>query len=249
MRTANLPQVRNTEYTAHMSPRKATKKPKVMPPPEPPVLDEPVPGPANRTKWYIALAGGGMFLLVFGALFAFSGDMPGWEQSAFRLINDMTTPSWVTNQLAKPFSNAVWGMVGLVVVLLAVPKFRFRAWQYAVAAGSAYALVAVLEQLVGRGRPADLPYHVVLRAMQDGPGFPSGHVAVITALGLTIWPLVTWPWRILIVVLVGAEAWSRVFLGVHAPLDVVGGIAVGMIVVGAIHLLPPQIKHFFRLSR
>ena len=235
-----------------MSPRTAPKKnqkPTPKPVVEPKSLVVPETDHPNYTKWYIALCGVGLLVLGMSALIAYPGAMPDWEQRAFSAVNGVNLPEWVTNQLAKPLSNAVWGMVGLVILLLAVRKFRFRAWQYGVAAGSAYVLAFVLEHLIGRGRPADLPYDVMLRAMQDGPGFPSGHVAVVTALGLTIWPFVTWPWRLLIIVLIMAEAWSRTFLGVHAPLDVVGGVAAGMVVVGAVHLLPPKFKRFFRLSR
>lgn len=182
-------------------------------------------------------------------MFALLGTIDGLEQKVFNAANHVSLPDWVTNQAAKPLSNAVWGMVALVLVLLAFPKYRLLAWQYAVAAGSAYVLVFILEHLVDRARPIGLAsYEVISRAMQGGPGFPSGHVAVLTAIGLTIWPLVSWPWRVFIVVLIGAEAWSRVFLGVHAPLDVVGGLAAGMIVVGLIHLTPEKIRRVFRVG-
>ena len=102
---------------------------------------------------------------------------------------------------------------------------------------------------ISTARPIALAgYDVVARAMQGGPGFPSGHVAVVTAIGLTVWPLVSWPWRVFILLLIGAEAWARVFLGVHAPLDIVGGIAVAMTVVGVIHLTPAKIRKFFKVS-
>lgn len=206
------------------------------------------PPSKSRRPWYIAMLVVGLLLLGGSAALAYPGTMTGWEQRVFAAVNNIAPPAWVAGQLAKPLSNAVWGMVGLVLILLAVPKFRLRAWQYAVAGGSGYAVAFVLEHIVGRGRPQALPYHVVLRASQSGYGFPSEHIAVVTGLGLTIWPYVAWPWRIFIIALIAAEAWSRVFLGVHAPLDVVGGFAVGMVVVAIIHLTPAKIRRFFKLS-
>lgn len=227
-----------------MSPRKKAPSAEPEPPAAPP------PAPVNpRRPWYIALLVVGVVLLGASTTLALTGALAGWEQRAFEVVNHVSLPSWVTDQLAKPVSNAVWGMVFLVVALVAVPKYRLLAWQYAVAAGSAYVAVFILEHLVDRARPAGLAgYEVLMRATQGGPGFPSGHVAVLTALGLTIWPFVSWPWRLLILVLVGAEAWSRVFLGVHAPLDIVGGAAVAMVVVAVIHLAPAKIRRPFRIS-
>lgn len=228
-----------------MNARKAPSK--AVPTPTQKTEESPIR--SNRQRWYIALLAVGVVLLGTSIMFALLGTIDGLEQKVFNAANHVSLPDWVTNQAAKPLSNAVWGMVALVLVLLAFPKYRLLAWQYAVAAGSAYVLVFILEHLVDRARPIGLAsYEVISRAMQGGPGFPSGHVAVLTAIGLTIWPLVSWPWRVFIVVLIGAEAWSRVFLGVHAPLDVVGGLAAGMIVVGLIHLTPEKIRRVFRVG-
>lgn len=208
------------------------------------------PRPSNgRYKWYIALGVAGLVLLTVCTVLALTGAAGDLERRVFQFVNHAHFPGWVAEQIAKPVSNAVWGMVFLVAALLVVPKFRLLAWQYAVAAGSAYTAAFIVEHLVGRARPVALEgYNAVMRAAQDGYGFPSGHVAVLTALTLTAWPYIVWPWRIVLLAFVGAEAWSRVFLGVHAPLDVAGGAAAAAVVVAIIHLLPAKIRRIFRLA-
>jgi len=185
-------------------------------------------------------------MLAVCCAFAFHRTMPGWEQHLFRAINGRHLPAIYT-QLAKQLSNAVWGLVAVVGVALLVPSLRWRAWQYAAAVGGAFVGEYVLEHLINRARPTILLHDTVLRAQQGGPGFPSGHETALAALTLTMWFYVAWPWRIVLGSLLLAEAWARIFLGVHAPLDVVGGLAVGMAVVGALHLVPASWRKFFRL--
>ncbi len=204
------------------------------------------PEPAHRAC-YISLLVFGVVLLGASAWFAHTRTMPGWEQTLFYKVNDMHLPHIVTT-LAKQLSNAVWGLVGLIGLALLIPRFRLRAWQYAVAVGSAFVVEYGLEQIIDRPRPVGILHHLTLRAQQSGPGFPSGHETALAALVLTMWFFVAWPWRILLVLLLIAEGWARVFLGVHGPLDIVGGVAVSSIVVGVLHLAPVKWRRFFKLA-
>jgi len=235
--------------------RKAPIK-KVSPAPAPP--PSPVGKPskplieeialADHRVWYLSLVGVGVVILGASSFFAMHHTMPGWEQHMFRAVNSVHAPHWVSSQIAKPLSDAVWGLVAVMFGALLVPKFRYRAWQYVAAIGSGFVLEFLIEHLIDRGRPEALLSDAVLRAHQGGPGFPSGHVTVLTALILAIWFYVAWPWRILLGAFVIAEMWCRVFLGVHAPLDVVAGVGCGMIVVGALHLLPGSVRKLLRLA-
>ena len=88
----------------------------------------------------------------------------------------------------------------------------------------------LLNHLVGRDRPPAEDWS----GAAGGPAFPSGHTTTATVVAaLAAWALLErWPERrralvLGAVVVAGAVGWSRVWLGVHWPSDVVGGWLLG----------------------
>ncbi|HST26492.1 MAG TPA: phosphatase PAP2 family protein [Gaiellaceae bacterium] len=90
-----------------------------------------------------------------------------------------------------------------------------------------------IKAAVDRRRP-HLP-HPLVKLPTDG-SFPSGHASVAFAcavmLALTV-PRLAIP----VLVLAAAIAYSRLYLGVHYPLDVLGGAALGTVVAIALRRL------------
>lgn len=192
-----------------------------------------------------------MALLIFtiSTIIASKGTVTGWERSLFDAINGWQAPGFVTT-VAKIASDLVWVAVFVVALLFLFKKYFWAAWRVAVPAVATYVTVFIVEHVVGRARPeALLPTtDVVLRATQDGMGYPSGHMAVITAIVFTLWPFMSWPLRIAGIALMILVGWSRVYLGVHFPLDIIGGFAAGVGVVCVLHLLPSTLRKKLRLA-
>ena len=91
-------------------------------------------------------------------------------------------------------------------------------------------LAYVLRDAIGRDRPPVVyPEPEALVRVPHQPAFPSGHAATAFACATVI----AWAaprLRIPAFVLAAAIAWSRVYVGVHWPLDVLGGAALGVVV-------------------
>ncbi|MDJ0768231.1 MAG: phosphatase PAP2 family protein [Ilumatobacter sp.] len=155
------------------------------------------------------------------------GRVPPTEERLFRASNrapdGLELPAWLVMQS---------GSLASVLVVSAATRVlggRHRA-AIALSAGSAvWAGVKAVKPLAHRGRPADLLDGVVVRGQpQVGLGYPSGHAAVSTTLALTAMP--PGRGRRVALAIAGFTGLSRMYVGAHLPLDVVGGLAIGTLV-------------------
>jgi undecaprenyl-diphosphatase len=80
----------------------------------------------------------------------------------------------------------------------------------------------VLKAVIPRARPHLHPLIAVPRTHS----FPSGHATTSFACA-TVLALALPRWRVPLLLLAAAVAWSRVYVGVHYPLDVIAGAALG----------------------
>ncbi|HVD12284.1 MAG TPA: phosphatase PAP2 family protein [Gaiellaceae bacterium] len=123
-------------------------------------------------------------------------------------------------------------VIGAVLALL----WR-RPWFLAVlivADLAADGLSLALRQWIGRARPPSVyPEPAPLVHVPHSGAFPSGHASAAFACATVI----AWASRRLAApafVLAAAIAWSRVYVGVHWPLDVLGGAVLGVLVSTAL---------------
>jgi undecaprenyl-diphosphatase len=126
----------------------------------------------------------------------------------------------------------IWRRPRLLVLLLAADF---------AADGLSYAL----RQWIGRERPPLVyPEPKPLVHVPHSGSFPSGHASVAFACA-TVLAWASPPLRIAAFVLAAAIAWSRVYVGVHWPLDVLGGAILGVLVAIALLRLaasPPRLR-------
>jgi undecaprenyl-diphosphatase len=134
---------------------------------------------------------------------------------------------WIS---ASGGAGAVWVMLGTAGLLL--PRYRAAAWRVFLTVMLAYILVdSVVKPALARSRPSpqamspprDLP------PLPRSFSFPSGHATSTFGAAVAVsrmWPQTRVLWWTL-AVLVG---YSRIYLGHHYPLDVLGGALLGIAV-------------------
>ncbi len=148
------------------------------------------------------------------AVFLFVYRLPAW----------LSVPAYFVTLFGSSFAYAV------TLALLVWFKRTQTALAVFLAGGLAFSLAILAKTAINRGRPIDFIEAINSRELfVSGPGFPSGHTAMATALALTILPLLHRKYRWLAAVWIIGVAISRLYLGVHLPVDLVGGFALGVI--------------------
>ena len=182
--------------------------------------------------WLVA----GAVVLVLCALPVHADRVGALEADTFRLINDLPSLPFPVVWVPMQFGNL------LVVPAAVLAALAFRHWRLAVglalAGAGVYVLAKVVKLFVERGRPSDVLDDVVVRgAAPHGLGFVSGHIAVVTSLAMVAWPWLPRWGRWAVGAAVAAVFLTRMYVGAHQPLDMVGGAALGLAVGALVRLL------------
>jgi glycosyltransferase 2 family protein len=128
--------------------------------------------------------------------------------------------------------------VGVAAAVVAATRRFWLAANLAVTGIGVWLAARWIKDRVGRGRPVDLLPDVHLRGHHDtGLGFVSGHAAVAVAIATMIAPYLGRRARWIAVLLAFLVCVSRMYVGAHLPLDVVGGAALGWAAGSLVHLL------------
>jgi undecaprenyl-diphosphatase len=209
---------------------------------------QPRPQLDQANPYFIGLiVGFALFLITL--LIARTHQFSGLQLALFSAFNNLpdglTKPAlFVTEGL-----GAAYPIVLCVIIAAAYQRFRL-AWRFAVVGGGAIVGLEVGKLIAKEPRP-DVLLHHQLHLRADEPGltsYPSGHMAVATALALVFWVILPPKWRWLVPAWIAVMAASRLYLGVHTPNDLIGGFAIGLIVVCVVWLLPKSLAKPLKLD-
>jgi undecaprenyl-diphosphatase len=164
------------------------------------------------------------------------------DRELFLLLNaDKDAPAWVIDAGRFLAAHSHWLL--LLVLMLGLAVYRWRPLvRPTLAALLAMALGAVICEVIGqvwdRPRPFELGLGYLHLGHSGSPSFPSSHATAYAALAVSF--LLVAECRIvgwILVVLAGLVSVSRVVVGVHYPLDIAVGAALGGLAAVAAYAL------------
>jgi len=194
-----------------------------------------------RAAWIVLGVG---IVLFTGAALLVHGGAPGWDAQVFRVLNEV--PPGVADVLT-PLSR-LFLPLGIAVTVVAAAVFvvwrTHSLWPIAVcaaAAAVAWLLANIAKSVADRPRPYEVVSDAVLRQQPaHGTSFPSSHTAVTVAVVVSLCPYLPRKGAVAALVYAALVMWSRVYLGVHYPLDVIAGAGIGLAVGGVALLVNPR---------
>ena len=177
---------------------------------------------------------------------AIPAGVQAWNYSVYHILT--TAGPHGGSWWAAARALADWGVFPLAFMLVALFFFGDRvpdARLAAIGAGLAVLAALVVNQVLGHiwfePRPFLSAYHVPrLAPASHGNSFPSDHLAFAGAIVGALWMARRRQLAVVAAALAAGVGWARIVGGIHWPLDVMVGLAVGLISGAAVGTLLPR---------
>ena len=162
-----------------------------------------------------------------------NSSVSAWDHAAFGAVNNPTgkTLDKIMEDLSKYGREAVWIGVTALLFIFGKKDGRKAAVLLTIAFLILIPLGTILKSEIDRPRPVPISSDHVLMPNETDPSFPSGHAVIVSAGAIILLLKFNRGKQIVASVILAIEAalvaYSRVYVGVHYPLDVFAGILLG----------------------
>ncbi len=142
-------------------------------------------------------------------------------------------------------------VVGFLILILSQSGWRRKLYWFAEGAMAIIVSRGIVTEIIRffyhHERPFSF-YNFMPLISESGWSFPSGHAAWFFAMAMTIW-YINRKWGVWFFIFALVNGIARIYVGVHWPLDIIGGAVVGILSALLVHWLLKQSRELLYSTR
>ena len=192
---------------------------------------------ARRRPYELVIAIVALALLAVMTQMVHEHEVPAWEVATFEVINSFPD---LLYYFIWPFMQ--YGVFVTIPMVSAI-AFYFKRYRLAtlllVGGVGIYYLARFIKEVFPRGRPGDVLEGIKTRESFApwSTGFTSGHAAVAATIATFSHYYLSKKWQFISIFTLVVVVIGRIYVGAHLPLDVFGGVALGVAVASLINFI------------
>ena len=202
----------------------------------------------SHRKWYVISLILSVLIFASAAFEVHAHGIAGWEQRVMLDINHLSNKWRTAAIVTSAVGGSVWTAL-ISVVLSYIFKLYRLSWRLAASFFVAIAVVYAAKHAVNQPEIFHLVSNLHFRIAVSRLAFPSGSTTIATVIALSLLPYMRKFWRFTIlpiwVIVIGVV---QMYLGSQTPLDLIGGVALGVFLVSLVRIMPQNVRVFLRLD-